>query len=125
MYKRQPEDILIDAKPHVGTDYLHIALKELRRRLLDLGTDIRFESRLTGLEIQNGALAGIRVAGNGGETSLPCRQLILCPGHSARDTFETVSYTHLGMFPIVSDASSGPHGNSPSETTTPSAMASE
>ena len=39
-----PEDILIDAKPHVGTDYLHIALRELRRHLLELGADIRFES---------------------------------------------------------------------------------
>ena len=31
-----PEDILIDAKPHVGTDYLHIALKNLRQELLSL-----------------------------------------------------------------------------------------
>ena len=27
-----PKEILYDAKPHVGTDYLHIALKNLRRR---------------------------------------------------------------------------------------------
>ena len=36
-----PEDILIDAKPHVGTDYLHIALVNLRQELLSLGADIR------------------------------------------------------------------------------------
>ena len=85
-----PEDILIDAKPHVGTDYLHIALKNLRRELLDLGADIRFASRLSGLEIQNGALTGVTVEGPAGPYSLPCRHLVLCPGHSARDTFETL-----------------------------------
>ena len=83
-----PEEILYDAKPHVGTDYLHIALKNLRRELLDLGADIRFESQLTDLDIRDGALRGITVTGPEGTYPLPCRQLILCPGHSARDTFE-------------------------------------
>lgn len=83
-----PEEILYDAKPHVGTDYLHIALKNLRRELLDLGADIRFEHQLTDLDIQDGALHGIAVTGPEGTYPLPCRQLILCPGHSARDTFE-------------------------------------
>ena len=83
-----PEDILIDAKPHVGTDFLHIALKNLRRELLDLGADIRFESRLSDLVIENGALTGAVVEGPEGTCTLPCRHLILCPGHSARDTFE-------------------------------------
>ena len=80
-----PEEILYDAKPHVGTDYLHIALKNLRRELLDLGADIRFESQLTDLDIRDGALHGITVTGPEGTYTLPCRQLILCPGHSARD----------------------------------------
>ena len=82
-----PEDILVDAKPHVGTDYLHIALKNLRRELLDLDADIRFESRLADLDIQNGALTGITVEGPEGTYALPCTHLVLCPGHSARDTF--------------------------------------
>ena len=82
-----PEDILVDAKPHVGTDYLHIVLKNLRRELLDLGADIRFESRLADLDIQNGALTGITVEGPEGTYALPCTHLVLCPGHSARDTF--------------------------------------
>ena len=83
-----PEDILIDAKPHVGTDYLHIALKNMRQELLNLGADIRFGSRLTDLDIQNGVLAGITVEGPDGIYSIPCHHLVLCPGHSARDTFE-------------------------------------
>lgn len=82
-----PEDILVDAKPHVGTDFLHIALVNLRRRLVELGADLRFESQLTGLHLQEGALAGITVDGPEGSYTLPCRQVMLCPGHSARDTF--------------------------------------
>ena len=83
-----PEDILIDAKPHVGTDYLHIALKNLRRELLELGADIRFESRLSDLTTEDGALTAVTAEGPEGAYSLPCRRLILCPGHSARDTFQ-------------------------------------
>ena len=82
-----PEDILIDAKPHVGTDYLHIALMGLRQELLSLGADIRFEHRLTGIRTEHGAVSAITVESPAGTETLPCRRLILCPGHSARDTF--------------------------------------
>ena len=83
-----PKDILIDAKPHIGTDYLYTVLQNLRRRLLALGAEIRFETCLTDLDIRNGTLAGISVRGPAGAAVLPCRRLILCPGHSARDTFQ-------------------------------------
>ena len=92
-----PEDILIDAKPHVGTDYLHIALVELRKKLLTLGADIRFESRLADLDIRDGALAGITVEGPEGPYTLPCSQLVLCPGHSARDTFAMLHARGVAM----------------------------
>ena len=92
-----PEDILIDAKPHVGTDYLHIALVDLRRRLLELGADIRFGSRLADLDIRGGALAGVTVDGPDGPYPLPCRQLVLCPGHSARDTFAMLRARGVAM----------------------------
>ena len=83
-----PEDILIDAKPHVGTDYLHVVLKNLRAKLLSLGAEIRFESRLADIETENGCLTAVTVEGKAGTYRLPCRALLLCPGHSARDTFE-------------------------------------
>lgn len=92
-----PEDVLIDAKPHVGTDMLHIALKNLRKELLRLGTDIRFESRLTGLRTENGGLTGITVEGPEGVYELSCRQLILAVGHSARDSFEMLYAAKVPM----------------------------
>ena len=92
-----PEDILIDAKPHVGTDYLHIAIVNLREKLRTLGADIRFESRLADLEIRDGALTSVTVDGPAGTYALPCRRLVLCPGHSARDTFEMLRARGVAM----------------------------
>ena len=53
-----PESILWDARPHVGTDYLRRVLAELRRELRDLGCDIRFGHRLTGVELEGGGVRG-------------------------------------------------------------------
>lgn len=90
-----PEDILIDAKPHIGTDKLHIALINLRKKLISLGATIRFGCQLTDLELSQGAISAITVTENGNTELLPCKQLILAPGHSARNTF---SFLHeLGV----------------------------
>ncbi len=85
-----PESILIDAKPHVGTDKLHIALKNMRKKLLSLGADIRFGHRLEGVEVQEGRLTGITVCHGEEIYALPVRNLILALGHSARDTVEAL-----------------------------------
>ena len=92
-----PESILIDAKPHVGTDYLHIVLKDLRQKLMDLGCDIRFGHRLEGICHQAGVLTGLTVRGSEGTYHLPCRQLVLALGHSARDTVEALYSDGLHM----------------------------
>lgn len=79
-----PEEILIQAKPHVGTDRLRLVLINFRRELLRLGVDIRYRTTLAGLEITGGRVcAGITE--DGGE--LACDSLVLAPGHSARDTY--------------------------------------
>lgn len=83
-----PEAILYEAKPHVGTDMLHIALQNMRKTLLSLGADIRFSHKLTGLVMQDGVLTGLRVTSPEGTYTLPCRRALLSLGHSARDTME-------------------------------------
>ena len=85
-----PPDILVDAKPHVGTDYLYIVLQNLRQKLTALGADIRFETQLEDLRTEHGVLTGVELSGPEGRETLPCRSLILAPGHSARDTFEAL-----------------------------------
>jgi len=82
-----PEDILYDAKPHVGTDKLFLVMQNMRRRLLELGADLRFGHKVMDFQIENGRLCSLTVAGPDGEYALPVRHTVLAPGHSARDTF--------------------------------------
>ena len=79
-----PECVLYDAKPHVGTDVLSGVVENIRARIEALGGEVRFSAQMTGLTVKNGAVAAVTAAGE----SIPCRELILALGHSARDTFE-------------------------------------
>lgn len=83
-----PEDIQWSAKPHIGTDILREVVANIRKRLLELGCDIRFGHTLTGLKVSSGALQGIRVTSEAGSYEQACDALVLAPGHSARDTFQ-------------------------------------
>lgn len=82
------EDILIEAKPHIGTDRLRLVLIRFREQLKNLGVDLRYETCLTDLEVTNGKISGGILNHN---ELLPCQSLILAPGHSARDTYEMLA----------------------------------
>ncbi len=94
-----PEEILIDAKPHVGTDKLHIALKALRQELIAAGCDIRFGHRLSDIRTEEGHICAVTVEAEGSTYELPCTSLILSPGHSARDTFAMLHRHNVSMEP--------------------------
>ena len=61
------EEILYDAKPHVGTDVLFEVVQNLRKRIISIGGEVRFGARLTGLHTEGGALCGAEYV-QGGET---------------------------------------------------------
>lgn len=82
-----PENILIDAKPHIGTDKLVTTVKNLRNEIISLGGEIRFSCRLDELSVRDGKLSGITVCDGGENKFIACEHLILATGHSARDTF--------------------------------------
>lgn len=82
-----PAEILYSHKPHVGTDILREVVKSIRQELLSLGCEILFSHQLVGLQIENGVLCGAEVKAGDVLKTLPCTQLVLAPGHSARDTF--------------------------------------
>lgn len=94
-----PADVAWSFRPHVGTDVLRQVVANIRKELLRLGCEIRFETRLTGLETAGGALTGIEVEGPEGKERLAAQRLVLAPGHSARDTFQMLAQTGLGMAP--------------------------
>ena len=92
-----PASILWQAKPHVGTDHLKEMVKRLRAEIIDLGGDVRFETRLIGLEIENGRVTGAVLQGQEGTSTLKTDAVILAVGHSARDTFEMLAKTGAAM----------------------------
>ena len=90
-----PEEILTQAKPHIGTDRLRGVVKNLRQRVLELGGEIRFLSPLTGISLKSGRVDRISV--NGGE--MPCGALALAVGHSAHDTFRMLLDSGVELVP--------------------------
>lgn len=79
-----PEDILFKARPHIGTFRLVSMVEKMRAEMLELGAEIRFETRVDDIDIDNGQVRGLKLS-NG--DYLPCDHVVLAVGHSARDTF--------------------------------------
>ena len=90
------EDILYDAKPHVGTDVLLTVVQNLRKRIISLGGEVRFHTQVTGLCSENGQLTGVKL--ENGEV-IDCNAAVLAIGHSARDTFEMLNGAGIPMEP--------------------------
>lgn len=75
------------AKAHVGTDILRVLIKNLRNKIISFGAEIRFNTCMTDLEIQDNTLTAIIVNGN---ERIETDTLVLAVGHSARDTYEMI-----------------------------------
>ena len=90
------EEILYDAKPHVGTDVLLTVVQNLRKRIIDLGGEVRFNTQVTGIRTENGALTGLKLMDG---STLECDTAIFAIGHSARDTFEMLLEQNVPMEP--------------------------
>ncbi len=82
-----PEEILYVSHPHIGTFRLVSMVEEMRNTIIALGGEIRFQSRVEDIEIENGEVKGVTL--QTGE-QIATRHLVLAVGHSARDTFEMV-----------------------------------
>lgn len=83
------EEILWQAKPHIGTDHLTGAVRRVREEIVRLGGEVRFGTRLNDLALdESGGLRGIVVEGERGREEIEAEALILATGHSARDVFE-------------------------------------
>jgi uncharacterized FAD-dependent dehydrogenase len=80
-----PEEIIYISKPHIGTLRLVKVVENLRAKILELGGDIRFDSHVMDIVIENGTVRGVTLA-DGEQTAAD--HVILAVGHSARDTFE-------------------------------------
>ena len=90
------EDILWDAKPHVGTDVLLTVVQNIRRRIISLGGEVRFGAKVVNILENDGVLQGLEL--ENGEI-VPCQQAVFAIGHSARDTFRMLHGRGISMEP--------------------------
>ena len=89
------EDILYDAKPHVGTDILLTVVQNLRKRIISLGGEVRFSTQVTDILTENGIITGLET----NEGMIACDNVIFAIGHSARDTFRMLHRKGIPMEP--------------------------
>lgn len=89
-----PDEILIKAKPHIGTDNLRHIVKSIREKIISLGGKIMFNSQLTDLNINNNNIINIRYNNC---TDINTSAVVMAIGHSARDTFEMLANNQVFM----------------------------
>ena len=88
-----PSEITYKGKPHVGTDILKEVVKNIRLKIISLGGEVRFSSKLEYINKESGRIKSIVVNGE----EIPCDAVILALGHSARDTYEMLHEVGLEM----------------------------
>lgn len=89
-----PSEILYINKPHIGTDLLRDVVKNIRKKIISLGGEIRFNNQVTDFTIKDKKLLGITI---NQKEKLQCDIAILAIGHSARDTFEILYERQVQM----------------------------
>ena len=101
-------EILTQHRPHIGTFKLATVVRGLRAKIEALGGEVRFGSRVDQLLLEPCAgppgsdhvsgksqrVVGLSLADG---TSLPCRQVVLAPGHSARDSFQMLQQAGVAL----------------------------
>lgn len=93
-----PEEILYLAKPHIGTDYLRLVVKNIRSTILNLGGEIYFDSMFTDLCSEgDGYRIEITNVKDGTKSHYSTKKLVLALGHSSRDTYELLYQKGLKM----------------------------
>ena len=93
-----PADILYVNKPHIGTDVLKEVVKNLRTVMERMGAEYYFETTFVRPVIKDGKVCGAEIKRKDGSTEAwETKQLILCTGHSARDTFRNLHEAGITM----------------------------
>mgnify|MGYP000846022069 FL=1 len=80
-----PEEILYLNKPHIGTDILRTVVKNIRNKIISLGGEVRFSSKVTDIVVEGNGVVGLEV---NNKEIIRCDKVLLALGHSARDTFD-------------------------------------
>lgn len=89
------KDILIDAKPHIGTDVLAIVVENMVAEIERMGGRVITGCCVNGLESSGGALTGVKTV----RETFPTKVAVLAIGHSARDTWKKLQRDGVRLEP--------------------------
>ena len=89
-----PKEIMYENKPHIGTDILRNVVINIRNKILEMGGEFRYNSKMTDIVIDDNKVKKIIINNN---EELECDNLFLALGHSARDTFYLLNDKGLEM----------------------------
>jgi uncharacterized FAD-dependent dehydrogenase len=91
------DELLYKQKAHIGTDKLRLIVKNIRKKIIDLGGTVLFSHKLIGIEIHGDKLVKILVESPNGGLEIHADFLVLATGHSARDTLRILHGSGLEM----------------------------
>lgn len=86
------DDILVDARPHIGTNKLPHIITAIRERIMNAGGEVRFDQKVTDILVDFGKIKGVVV---NGQDQLLADSVILATGHSARDIYELLHQKNI------------------------------
>lgn len=89
-----PQEILYLSKPHIGTDKLRLVIKNIRNKIIKMGGEFRYSSKVTDIIVKDNKVTGVEI--NNSE-NISCDVLVLAIGHSARDTFQLLFDKGISM----------------------------
>ncbi len=89
-----PKEILYLNKPHIGTDILRNVVVNIRKKIIKMGGEFRYNSCVTDFVIEDSKIKAVKI--NDSEI-IETDVLILAIGHSARDTFEVLEKKEIIM----------------------------
>jgi len=86
------QDILIDARPHIGTNKLPHIITAIRETIQNAGGEVLFDSKLTDFILEKDQIKGIVI---NQQQQLLADHVILATGHSARDIYELLHHKNI------------------------------
>ena len=93
------DDITYSATAHLGTDKLGQIVKNIRQKIISLGGSFIFGAKFTEFIYRGEDISAIKYIKDGQVNILPCTDVILAIGHSARDTITSLYEHGFQMIP--------------------------
>ncbi len=85
--------ILYEHRPHLGSNRLPAVVKAMRRRIEQMGGEVRFGCRVEDLDISDGRVRGVGTSSG----YIAAEAIVLAIGHSARDTYTMLARRGVPM----------------------------